>query len=244
MIRPAPPYVTSAKVDVPELRFRWDDWLASQVFTYDAAPIVARAQTLTIRAQVAFGIGVYEWVVWRFASVSDDPAPRQVNEAAWCSVADRRYMKDYEFDRRKWLGPVRGPLWCAMTFGMTMMLAGDNDAEGLESGLDYLPRLAMHVLPKPELFESWMSAGLERLERWYTAPPADPFEDPFREREEERRGPLVAPEALDPDRPYDPAEARTLLARRLGEMHPGDNPFLRVPEEMKPLGFPGTPYRL
>lgn len=243
MIGPAPHYITAARIDSPQLQFRWDDWRASQDFTYDATSVVARAMALSIRAQVAFGIGVYEWVVWRFSAVSDDPAPLQVGAAGWCSVVDRRYMKDYEFDRRQWLGPVRGPLWCAMTFGMTLMLAGDNDAEGFETGLDYLPRLAMHVLPSREPFAVWMDAALERLERWYAAPPPDPFDDPFGEREEERRGPLVAPEALDPARPYHPDEAPALLARHLAGASASGNPFLRSPDEMKRLRFPGTPYR-
>lgn len=243
MIQP-PPYVTAQRVDVPELRFRWDDWLASQTFTYDAAAVVKRAQSLSIRAQVAFGIGVYEWVVWRFAGLHDDPAPLQVAEAAWCGEIDRRYVKDYEFDRRAWLGPVRGPLWCAMTWVMPLVLAGDDDPEELESGLDYLPRLAMHVIPRPEALGSWMSAALDRLERWYAAPPPDPFDDPFGEREEERRGPLVAPEALDPERPYQPAEAPALLAQILARASASGNPFLRTPAEMKRLGFPETPYRI
>jgi hypothetical protein len=226
------------------LKFRWDDWKASGLFTYDAAPVVARALKLAIRAQVALGIGMYEWTAWRFASVSDDPAPFQVAEAAWCAQVDRRYMKDYEFDRRKWLGPIRGPLWCGMTWVMPLVLAGDNDMEELESGLDYLPRLAMHVLPRPEAFERWLDLTLQRLERRHAAAPADPLEDPFREREEERRGPLVAPEALDPAREYDPAEAPALLAKRLAAAIPADNPFLHPAEEMKRLGFPRTPYRI
>jgi hypothetical protein len=73
-----------------------------------------------------------------------------------------------------------------------MLFCGDNDPEECESGLAYLPRLAMHVLPDPSIFEAWLDGCLERLVNAYSMGAGDPFEDPFSEREEERRGPLVA----------------------------------------------------
>lgn len=243
MVYRLPPYIVAAKIDDPKLTFRWDDWKASGDFTYDPKKVVARAQTLTNRAQVALGIGMYEWTLGRFASLSEDPTPYQIAEAAWCAEIDRRYMKRIEFDRRKWLGPVRGPLWCAMTWLIPLVLSGDNDPEELESGLAYLPRLAMHVLPKPEIFEQWLITTLERLASWYTATPEGPLDDLFSVREEERRGPLVAPEALDPAFDYDPAQAPTLLAKRLAAIQPSLNPYLQTPEEMRRDGFPGTPYQ-
>lgn len=119
------------------------------------------------------------------------------------AVAQEAFLQcqmDYlELDRRGWLGPVRGPLWCATTWLLPMVFFSDEEPEEWRSGLDYLIRLARHVLPFPAPFERWLNASLIRLAGLYPAPPEDLFEDLFGEHEEERRGPPVPREALDPD---------------------------------------------
>lgn len=239
-----PLYLTSASIDDSHLQFTWDDWRASDVFQYNPDGILAKAGGLTPRAKVVVGIGMYEWIMWRFRSVSEDPVPLQIAEAAWCASVDRTYMEYIEFGRRNWLGPVRGPLWCAMTWLIPLVFSGEHNPEECESGLTYLPRLAMHVLPRPAAFESWLQGTLDRLVQWYPAPPEDPFEDPLNEREEERRGPWVAREVLDPEFAYEPERAAELVSRYLRSVDPRSNPFLRSPDEMKRRGFNGSPYVL
>lgn len=51
-------------------------------------------------------------------------------------------------------------------------------------------------------------------------------------------------EALDPDSGYKPEERQARLAALLQRLDHRKNPFLRSPEQMKALGFAGTPYRL
>jgi hypothetical protein len=239
-----PRYIAQARVDVPLLRFKWDDWRVDDDFEYDSSHIVKKLSGVSLRARIAAGIGIYEWIIWRFRSVSEDPAPYQIAEAAWCGNVHRQYMKYDELDREEWVGPIRGPLWCAVTWLIPMVLSGDNDPEECESGLAFLPTLAVHVLPKPEAFEGWLDKRIERLVKFYSVAPEDPFEDLFSEQEEERRGPLAAPEVLDPAFDYKPEMVKALLAKYLQGVDYRGNPFLHSPEEMIREGFQGTPYVL
>jgi len=239
-----PGYIAAAGIDEPVLQFEWDDWVPSKGFQYDSDKVVKKLARVSLRAKIAVAIGMYEWIIWRFRSVSDDPTAFQVAEAAWCANVRRDYVEYFELKRRDWLGPVRGPLWGAITWLLPMIFFSDDAPEEWESGLSYLPRLAMHVLPKPTVFEQWLDVGTKRLLRFHPAPEENPFEDLFGEREEERRGPLVAREVLDPDFDYRPEMATELLRKFLRTVDYARNPYLRKPDEMVAEGFDGTPYSL
>lgn len=202
------------------LGYLWDDTRASDEFRTDASALVERAAALSLRARVALGVTIYEWIVWRFSAISDNPLPSQIAEAAWCACIDRRHMDYLELDRNAWLGPVRGPLWCATTWLLPMVFFSDEEPEEWRAGLDYLIRLARHVLPFPVPFEQWLNASLIRLAGLYPAPP----EDLFGEHEEERRGPPVPREALDPDLPFNAADTDRLIALLLAQARADGNP--------------------
>jgi hypothetical protein len=51
-------------------------------------------------------------------------------------------------------------------------------------------------------------------------------------------------EAFDPESEYKPEQREELLNRFLAGLDWKKNPFLRSPEDMKKLGFQGTPYKL
>ena len=51
-------------------------------------------------------------------------------------------------------------------------------------------------------------------------------------------------EALDPEAGYKPVQRDELLSRLLAGLDLKKNPFLRSPDDMKKLGFTGTPYKL
>lgn len=223
-----PPYIAAAQVDRAVIRYSWDDWIALTKERYDSAWVVDRLAAATWRAQVVVGVGIYEWIAHRFRSLSADPAPWQILEAAWAATARREHLGYTEFARRAWLGPIRGPLWCAMTWVEPMVRAGDDDRDEVESGLAYLSKLAVHVLPEPGRFEEWLRAAIERACRFHPAIPEDPLDDLFGERVEVRRGPPVARELLEPDYPYDPAKAPDLVARMLLSLDFRNNPFLKA----------------
>jgi hypothetical protein len=241
-LRVLPP-IAAANVNQPELRYRWDDTRASADFVRPAPEgLVEKLKPLHMRARLALAIGMYEWVIERFRGLHADPLPFQIAEGAWCANVNRAYMEYIELTRSEWTGPIRGPIWCAATWLLPAIYFSDQEPEEWESGIDYLARLALHVLPDPQPFEEWLRATVDRLVALYTAPPPDPFEDLFGEREEERRGPLVAREALDPAFPYRKEDAERLIREFLGKVDHRANDLLRLPEEMIEAGFTGVPY--
>lgn len=239
-----PGYIETANIDDPRLRFVWDDTRASEDFQFSPDALLEKIAGVTLHAKIALGIGIYEWVIWRFRSISDDPLPFQVAEAAWCANVHRLYMKYIELDRDCWLGPIRGPLWCATTWLLPMVFFSDDRPEEWESGLAYLSRLAVHVLPRPSVFKNWLRISQERLVKLYPLPQPDPFEDLFGEREEERRGPLVPREVLDPRLTFQTEVTNLLINKYLAGVDRRTNTLLRSPEEMVAAGFDGAPYTI
>lgn len=58
------------------------------------------------------------------------------------------------------------------------------------------------------------------------------------------RGNALPPEVLDPGIDIDPARCWPLVERFLSQLDWTRNPFLRSPQEMRKIGFTGTPYTL
>ena len=239
-----PEYIRTAIPDDAPLRYLWDDTRVDADFRAKTDDLVRSIAPVTLRAKIALGIGIYEWIVWRFHGLSADPLPIQLAAGAWCANVDRHYMEYFEPGRQKWLGPVRGPLWCAMAALLPMIYFSDDSTADWEYGLSFLPTLALHVLPEDSAFKGWLGACTERLNRLYPQLTDDIFADLFSEQQEKRRGPLVAREALDPDYPYTPDMAVPLLSNYLQTVDHGSNPLLYSSEKMLRLGFEGIPYTL
>jgi len=178
--------------------------------------------------------------MWRYHHLSDDVRPFQIAEAAWCGNIKSAYIKYYGFDFDD-LGPISGVLYSSMVCVGGLLKYTAEEENLWEFELAYLVRLAMHVLPDTRPFEKWLETVTDRLILLYPAPEDDFYEDMFNEHEEERRGPLIAREVLDPSFDYRPEQASMLLNRFLHSVNHTKNPFLRSPEELKELGF-GTPY--
>lgn len=239
------PTIVAAQINQPELRYRWDDTRASEDFLRPAPmELLKGLEPVTLRAKIAVAIGMYEWIVFRFQGLLADPLPLDLAEGAWCANIDRTYMEYVELDRQDWLGPIRGPIWCAATWLLPAIYFSDDQPEEWESGAIYLSRLAQHVLPDPSVFERWLGATVERLASLYSLPPPDRFDDLFGEHEEDRRGPLIAREAIEPAFPYQPEGARRLIDTFLRSVDYRTNKLLRSPTEMLENGFTGTPYNV
>lgn len=238
-----PPYLIDQEIGDPNLQYVWDDTRTSADFEHDGEWVPKRVEGAHLTGQIALGIGMYEWIVWRFQPVSDDPEPGQLAEAAWCATVHPAYMHFAVFDRDQWTGPIRGPLWCAQTWLVPMARCDSNSLEECESGLAYLYSLAMHVLPTTTAFESWLGGCIERITNLYAAPEEDPFTDLFRDPIE-ARGPLVAPPLLDLSVRFDPQHAKVYMSRFLAAAQRAANPFLVSPEEMREAGFTGKPYEI
>src|SRR4051812_34505035 len=98
-----PPYVVEAGVDDLSTRFLWDDTKPKEYYHYGSDDVLERLRGVTLRAKMAAAIGIYEWIIGRFHSLSDDPIPIQVAEACWCACIHPLYLRYFELDRRRWL---------------------------------------------------------------------------------------------------------------------------------------------
>jgi hypothetical protein len=240
MAHTKPTYIDE-EIGVPQLDYIWDDTRTAEDFEHDGEWLLERLQGVYLTGQIALGIGIYEWIVWRFQPLSRDPEPVKLAEAAWCATVHPTYMYYTEFDRHRWMGPIRGPLWCAQTWLVPMALSDGNSIDECE--VDFLYSLAMHVLPTTNAFESWLEGCLKRLISMYEAPEEDIFTGLFRDPIE-ARGPLVVPQLLDLNAHFDPNNAKGYMSQLLAEAFSANNPFLRSPKEMLDAGFIGTPYKI
>jgi len=132
----------------------------------------------------------------------------------------------FELTREEWFGPVHGPLWCAITWLRPAVAEGDYRLAEVADALQYLTRLALHVLPEPARFESWLRVVLARLAKLFPVQPEDPFADLFDVDLGKRRRELIARDVLDPALPYTPDMGRTWTEALLAGADPASNPFL------------------
>ena len=206
------------------------------------------------RCILALGIAFSEWIIWRFSKLSKDPVFFHFIEAAWASVVDRRYLRhrsqsygarieehykisedalktdDYwtEEDLRD---PIRGPLFVAIhTLGEVIDRTAPKDFGSMETV--YLSNLAEQVLNNLALFKKWRREVIMRLSEYYLT----------RLEDEIWLGTPVPREAFDLEYDYKPGFAKELLNNYLKSLDYSTNPFLLSPEEMKKIGFKGTPY--
>jgi len=242
MIYTIPYYITNQGQPSPVLNYVWDSTRGSLDFQYDPREFISKIRSATIRAKIALCIGVHEWIIWRYHRLSDDLRPYQIAEAAWCGNTKSAYINYYELDHDGF-SPVSGILFDAMVSVGSVLKYTVEDKDLWEYMLAYLVRIAMHVLPDTKPFKTWLEYVTDRLLLLYPAPEDDPYEDIFNDHEEERRGPLVAREALDPSFDYHPDQAPQLLDQFLRSVDYKNNPFLRSPEELMELGIE-HPYRL
>lgn len=220
------PAIATSGADDPILRYLWDDTRASEDFRSRADDVLELASKLTLRARIVLGIGLYEWIVFRFSAVSDDPIPQQIAEAAWCACASRENMDYVEFERAEWLGPVRGPLWCATTWLLSMVFFSDEANDEWNAGIDYLVRLARHVIADKAPLETWLDEVLARLQVNHMMQADDPFDDLFNEHEESRRGPQISRELVDPSQPLNLENTALSIQRLLNCARLERNPFI------------------
>lgn len=239
----APPWFHIVETQRAQTPYLWDDArgsldLASADAESDA--VLHTALRITPRARMALCIGLFEWVVWRFAGLHPRDEPQQVLEAAWCAAVDLRYLRFFELPRDPWRGPVEGPLWAAIARLRPALSSGVDFPRDLYEGLSYMSRAALHVQPEPHALRAWLARVLERMEREFPQVPDDPFADLFSRDAGPRLGPLVGRNRLDPGR--DAADDRQFLANTLKQARATANPFLATPEELQEAGFQGTPY--
>jgi hypothetical protein len=226
------------------LRYFWDETRASKCFSGNADWILEASIEMSLRARLALCAAMYESIVWRFEGLHSREEPLQIAEAAWCATVDPRYLKYFELTRAEWTGPVEGPLWCAVAWLQPALSQGHQFEKAVFDAIDYLGCLALHVMPRPELWREWLTAALARLSALHPPLEDDPFDDLFDRHVGSRLGPLVGRDAFDPQGNGDIQATAEFLSRLLIETHRSDNPFLADPDDLEDAGFVGTPYQL
>jgi len=223
-----PNYMCYTAANRLPLRYLWDDTRASRDFVSDPSPVLEAAGPISVRARMALCIALYEWVMWRFDGLHDDPAPRQFLQAAWCASVDPRTIRFFELERNAWIGPVRGPLWCAITWLRAALADGDAKPAETIDGLQYLTRLALHTVPQPALLQQWLAAVLPRLLRHHPHRPDDLFADLLGRRIGAHRGTLVGRDVFDPGLSYDLPGADHWIEELLYQSRATSNPYLAL----------------
>jgi len=227
------------------IRYLWSDARASEDFAFpmeEAEAIAARVEAASLRARLALCTALFEVVAVRFEHLDRDPYPSLFLEAAWTSLADRRYAHYDERRRSEWLGPVRGPLWCGFSWLGPALHYSDDSAAEWQSAIVYLVRLAHHVIPATQQLTDWLNGSIDRILEYHPAVVVSPLDDLFGRYAEWRRGPYIASACFDLTQPYTPARAHDLMLQHLRSVQWEANPLLKAPQELIDEGLPGTPY--
>jgi hypothetical protein len=235
-----PKYIPQELLQAPETKYLWDDW---KIFEY-CYPVdenlANECENLAEPAICGLTIAISEWIVFRLSRFDADPLPLQCIEAAWCANIDRLYTAYLEAPGREWIGPVRGPLLVTMNLLHKTLYEAQ---EGAYKPIDCPSLMSNLVEHTCEAwvgdFRKWRARCLERLKKYYTAPP--PIDDLY---DEDTKGVVVPREVFDPDFGFDPADAGVLIDKFLQKIDYAANPLLNSPQEMIEAGFIGTPYRL
>lgn len=227
------------------LRYIWDDARGSDdIRTWpEAAEAVLRTSLrVAPRARMALAVGLFEWLVWRFDVLHQRKEPQQLVQAAWCAVADPRYLRFFELSREDWRGPVAGPLWAATARLRPALAHGLEYPGDLLETLTYLTHAALHVQPLSQPLLNWLDTVLPRLPSICPPVPDDPFVDLFGRDPGPRLGAPLGRAQLDPSQQADAGGARRFLEQVLVEARTEANPFLTPPDELADLGFTGAVY--
>src|SRR5262245_7101342 len=210
-----------------DVRFFWDDWNTEVVEEAPDDWLVEHLAMMSDRAAIALASAMSEWVVYRFAPLSDDPHPRQLLEAAWASGADWRYQAEtWESVTRNqpWQGPVRGPLGAAMA-ALDYQLELGRLGGDVSVGARWISNIARHVVPVVGQFREWRDAAATRLIDLYPRSAEDPIGD------------AVPQEALDMTRDFRVEETEDLMNRFLHTLQPRGHLFLASSEQLVRAGL-------
>src|SRR6266540_6430329 len=101
-----PQHILDAGLEEPSLHYEWDDTKPKSHYLYGSDNLLEQLSRVTLRAKFAAAIGIYEWIIGRYSRLSNDPTPFHVAEASWCACIHPSYMRYFELERKKWLGPV------------------------------------------------------------------------------------------------------------------------------------------
>lgn len=193
----------------------------------------------TERSKIAFAAAVVEWIAWRLDGLVGDDALHELARALWAAMVDIRYWKGVHREQPNPGGPLDWISYATWQEAEALMRLSREGKGSPENVVD-LVLLARHVLPKSarSTFKQWLLVVLDKRIGVHWQLDGDP-----RSRAA-RLGALVSREALDPTRPLDEAAMPAQVKALLRKVDWRQNRYLRSPEELRALGYVGTPYAL
>ena len=243
----APSYIVGAGTIIgAPIKYRWNNDVALELYAAKDQNIkLYRAiDEANFKAKMSFGAAITEWVIWRLTGYVDLTDAFHRIEAAWASAIDPLYVKTLYFKLSRGIHdtePAKGPLEIGLA------LLGEINGR-YTSGSIYLAApvvnqamLARHVMPQKKVFEDWLSDTIRRLASIF--PRGVKYDRKTGTYNASHEKP-VPRESFEPQFTYTDVAAEKAVSDFLKGLDFKQNPYLRSPEEMKALGFSGTPYTL
>lgn len=210
-------------------------------------------QKLTVSSLATVCALLEEWLLWRLNASMDARLFLDHVDSVLAWEIDPRYRDEASMKFRKDTPvnqAVRDAVWSVHLATVDELWRHPEVSDDKAAAVVSVTRQTMTGKPL-KAFNSWLDFALARaakLEPWPRKRPprrADVrTEEEYFEVTRPYFGRPLPREALDPIFDYRPEQREELLSRFLEGLDWKKNPFLRSPDQMKKLGFRGTPYRL
>jgi hypothetical protein len=242
MPRATPSYVTAASIVGAPVSYKWSNDLGLKFIAAkdQNARLYEALDEASFKAKMSLGVAITEWTVWRFKGhVPIEDALLRL-EAAWACAIDPRYAKSLRFKlTQTGADPLLGPFEIALDVLGSICDRFTKGSIYLAEPVVRQATLAKHVIPGKNVFSDWLSAGVRKAATTF----------PRNAKYDRKSGvfdaslePPVPGEFFEPDFVYSEETTRAMLQAFLKSLDPEKNPYLRSPEELRQMGFTGTPY--
>jgi hypothetical protein len=212
-------------------------------------------QDLTVCGQTVVAARTLEWLLWRLHNAVDTRIFFDYLEAVFAWTVDYRYKDENPLGDL--LPPstsasnqaLRDAVWTLRRVADDRYYRSPNTRDDKVTAIASITKQTLPAKPK-KAFTGWLSWAVQRTLDLSPRPRGlYPVRKNFASDEEyyEAGRPFVGValprEALDPKAGYKPGHRQELLSRFIEGLDWKNNPFLRAPDEMKKLDFPGAPYK-
>jgi hypothetical protein len=254
-MRNPPNYIVKSDIlDLP-LEFPWKG-KGMHYGASDGTKLHDALAQLTARGLAVLGALVEEWLVYRIH--------KGIDVGRWLNHVDATlaWAIDYRYRDEGSIGTLAedNSVNQALRDGVWMVRVATVDRQWkmpdlpCNSEIFSLINITKQTLPAKhkKVFTAWVDAAIATGAKHDRRPEARmpqytdfASKDAYREATWPYFGTKAVPrEAFEPDSGYVPEQREELLGRFLASLDWKANPFLRSPDDMKNLGFEGTPYKL
>ena len=239
------------------LDFKWEGSREHIGPTETVTPLMERIWNTTTCGQWTLNAGLLLWAGHRLKGHIDVAHFFQLAEAMFAGQVDWRYVDRERGPKGK--APDQPPELSASMRLISFARASidreeywDNYYQPVKETF-HSAHIVRHILPADvrKSFEAWLDVVAARVQTVAAKP-----DEPFRKKKEfakieeyfemcaRHRGTALPPQVLDPQFAYDDGQRNQLVGKFLSELNWEANLYLRSPDEMRALGFAGTPYQL